>query len=82
MVGTHTDSPCMRVKPVSRASAHGYLQVGVEMYGGGLWHTWFDRDLGLAGRVMVRTAAGEFRQKLVRISKPGKQAGAWRRAAV
>lgn len=70
MVGTHTDSPCLRLKPVSKASSDGYLQVGCECYGGGLWHTWFDRDLGLAGRAMVKTADGEFHQKLVRIDRP------------
>jgi aspartyl aminopeptidase len=70
MVGAHTDSPCLQIKPISKKQGDGYLQVGVETYGGGLWHTWFDRDLGVAGRVMVRGENGSIMQKLVHIDRP------------
>jgi aspartyl aminopeptidase len=54
IVGGHTDSPNLRVKPRSKRTAADCRLIGVECYGGGLWHTWFDRDLGVSGRVWVR----------------------------
>ncbi|RKP38606.1 hypothetical protein BJ085DRAFT_32371 [Dimargaris cristalligena] len=74
IVAAHTDSPCLKLKPISKLDRAGYLQVGVQCYGGGLWHTWFDRDLSLAGRVMVADNAEgngtSFSNRLVRIDRP------------
>jgi len=51
MVGAHTDSPCLKIKPNPEINQQHYLQLGVEVYGGVLLNPWFDRDLSLAGRV-------------------------------
>ncbi|GAA0172787.1 metalloprotease [Lithospermum erythrorhizon] len=73
IVGAHTDSPCLKLKPVSKVSKCGYLQVGVQTYGGGLWHTWFDRDLTIAGRIITKDqkdGSESFSHRLVRIKEP------------
>ncbi|MFD7323093.1 M18 family aminopeptidase [Streptomyces sp. NPDC059875] len=54
IVGAHTDSPNLRVKPQPDMGARGWRQVAVEIYGGTLLNTWLDRDLGLAGRLTLR----------------------------
>lgn len=68
MIGAHTDSPCLKLKPVSKVTKSGYNQVGVQCYGGGLWTTWFDRDLTVAGRVIVNRN-GKPSHELVRVPK-------------
>ena len=76
IVGAHTDSPCPRLKPCTKAKSENFLQVRTQNYGGGLWYTWFDRDLGVAGRVLVRRpdaeTPGESRvsHELVKIERP------------
>jgi aspartyl aminopeptidase len=57
LVGAHTDSPTFKVRPHSDVRQAGYRLVGVEPYGGGLWHTWLDRELTVAGRVVLRGGA-------------------------
>ena len=65
MVGAHTDSPCLMVKPNPVKLRQGYFQLGVEVYGGALLNPWFDRDLSLAGRVSFVDESGALRTALV-----------------
>lgn len=58
IVGAHTDSPGLRLKPQAAFGSDGLVRVGVEVYGGPILATFTDRDLSIAGRVMVRTASG------------------------
>ncbi|MGW5199118.1 M18 family aminopeptidase [Streptomyces spiralis] len=66
IVGAHTDSPNLRVKPLPDTGAHGWRQVAVEIYGGPLMNSWLDRDLGLAGRLTLRDGSS----RLVNIDRP------------
>lgn len=65
LVGAHTDSPCLKVKPQPELSRYGYMQLGVEVYGGVLLNPWFDRDLSLAGKVTYRTVDGRLTSHLI-----------------
>jgi len=65
MVGAHTDSPCLKVKPKPEIINNRYVQLGVEVYGGALLNPWFDRDLSLAGRVSYLDENGQIGHCLV-----------------
>ncbi|MDN3555539.1 M18 family aminopeptidase [Halomonas maura] len=70
MIGAHTDSPGLRLKPNAAQTAAGWLQLGVEVYGGALLAPWFDRDLGLAGRVQVRHPDGRLEGLPLTVDRP------------
>lgn len=70
MIGAHTDSPGLHLKPNATQYAAGWLQLGVQVYGGALLAPWFDRDLGLAGRVHVRHSDGRLDSVLLNVDRP------------
>ncbi|MGS2744087.1 M18 family aminopeptidase [Halomonas sp. LS-001] len=70
MVGAHTDSPGLRLKPNATQRSAGWLQMGIEVYGGALLAPWFDRDLGMAGRVHLRQSDGHLKSILLNVAEP------------
>ncbi|MFJ9838855.1 M18 family aminopeptidase [Kitasatospora sp. NPDC101155] len=66
IVGTHTDSPNLRVKPLPDTGSAGWRQVAVEIYGGVPLNTWLDRDLGLSGRLALKDGSA----RLVQLDEP------------
>ena len=70
LIGAHTDSPCLRVKPQPEKDQQGLWQLGVEIYGGALLAPWFDRDLSLAGRVTFRNVDGALDSRLIDFQRP------------
>jgi aspartyl aminopeptidase len=70
MLGAHTDSPCLKVKPKPELNRLGYFQLGVEVYGGALLAPWFDRDLSMAGRVSYSDTQGQLASVLVDFKLP------------
>jgi aspartyl aminopeptidase len=69
IIGAHTDSPNLRVKPQPDAGRAHYRQLAVEVYGGALLNSWLDRDLGLSGRVVVRGPDGP-EERLLLVDRP------------
>lgn len=56
MMGAHTDSPALKIKPGALMKSEGVLKLNTEVYGGPILNTWFDRPLSLAGRVAIKSA--------------------------
>ena len=70
MVGTHTDSPNIKLKPNPLIKEHGVVKFGVESYGGMLLGSWFDRDLSLAGRISYLNSKNIIKDTLIDVKKP------------
>ena len=70
MVGAHTDSPALKIKPNPELKKAGVNQLSVEVYGGALLNPWFDRDLSLAGQVSYKTKKGEINSSLIDFKRP------------
>jgi len=74
VAGAHTDNPALRLKPRSKTSSVGISLASIETYGGGIWQTWFDRNLGIAGKALVLDRSDSSRIQIkthvVSIKKP------------
>jgi len=70
IVGAHTDSPNLRVKQRPDRSEAMWRVVRLQPYGGALLNSWLDRDLGLSGRISLRTKDGQLEHRLVRFDEP------------
>lgn len=74
MIAGHIDAVTARLKPVSnKPTKAGYVQLGVAPYAGGLNETWWDRDLSIGGRVIVKDESGKTSSKLVKLDWPSKR---------
>jgi len=69
MMGAHTDSPNLKLKPSPVIRTEGVVQLGVEPYGGVLMNPWFDRDLSIAGRVAYKDTQGNIKEALIDLRK-------------
>ena len=70
MVGAHTDSPGLKLKPLPIIRRKGLFQLGVEVYGGALLNPWFDRDLSIAGRITKTTKNGKIESTIIDAKEP------------
>jgi aspartyl aminopeptidase len=70
LVGAHTDSPGLRVRPNAANGKDGLLRLSVEIYGGPILATFTDRDLSLAGRICYKNTQGQIDSQLIKFNKP------------
>jgi len=70
IIGAHTDSPSLRIAPNSYNPSEGLERYNIETYGGGLWHTWLDRDLSVCGKVVFYNKDKKLSTKIIRCNEP------------
>lgn len=70
MVGAHTDSPNLKIKPNPISKEYGVVKFNVEPYGGLLLTPWFDRDLSLAGKINYEDMNNNIKSTLINVEKP------------
>jgi len=70
IIGAHTDSPGLRIKPNAATCIDGFLRLGVEVYGGPILATFTDRDLSLAGRISYKDEQGNIARQLINLNRP------------
>ena len=70
IIGAHTDSPSLRISPNSYNPSGELERYNVQYYGGGLWFTWLDRDLSLAGKVIFKDKSGKLTSKIIQCEEP------------
>ena len=69
IIGAHTDSPCLKIKSNPISTKEGYQMLNVEVYGGVLLTSWFDKDLYFGGRVIVENEEGLLSSKIIKVEK-------------
>ena len=70
IIGAHTDSPSLRISPNSYNPSGELERYNIQYYGGGLWFTWLDRDLSLAGKVIFKDNSGKLTSKIIQCEEP------------
>lgn len=69
IIGAHTDSPCLKIKSNPISTKEGYQMLNIEVYGGVLLTSWFDKDLYFGGRIIVENEEGLLSSKIIKVEK-------------